>query len=144
MEGVLGIKAEYSENRKPFLKFYEQFRKRFLLEYPEEENYNPGIHALRAYDSITAITVALEWLNHKTSTSERLLDSLLLGNFTGLSGEIHFEDGRLSYQPIYRVICVFNMTYNKLGYWSQEFGFSKSLDAEENGKNDSSGKGNDF
>ncbi|KAH7837466.1 hypothetical protein Vadar_014144 [Vaccinium darrowii] len=143
MEGVLGIRAEYSENSKPFLKFYEQFRKRFLLEYPEEENYNPGIHALRAYDGITAITAASDRLNHKTSTSESLLDSLLLGSFTGLSGEIHFEDGRLSYQPIYRVISVFNMTYHKLGYWSQEFGFSKNLDAE-NGKNDSSEKGNDF
>lgn len=143
MEGVVGIKTEYSENSKPFLEFYEQFRQRFQLEYAEEENYKPGIYALRAYDSITAITAALD-RDNKTFTSERLLDSLLSSSFTGLSGEIHFEDGRLSYQSIYRVINVFNMTYNKLGYWSPDFGFSKSLDVAEYGKNDSSRKGNTF
>lgn len=143
MEGVVGIKTEYSENSKPFLEFYEQFQQRIQLEYAEEENYKPGIYALRAYDSITAITAALD-RDNKTFTSERLLDSLLSSSFTGLSGEIHFEDGRLSYQSIYRVINVFNMTYNKLGYWSPDFGFSKSLDVAEYGKNDSSGKGNTF
>ncbi|XP_058197502.1 glutamate receptor 2.7-like isoform X1 [Rhododendron vialii] len=143
MEGVVGIKTEYSENSKPFLEFYEQYRQRFQLEYAEEENYKPGIYALRAYDSIAAITAALD-RDNKTFTSERLLDSLQSSSFTGLSGEIHFEDGRLSYQSIYRVINVFNMTYNKLGYWSPDFGFSKSLDVAEYGKNDSSGKGNTF
>ncbi|KAI8525629.1 hypothetical protein RHMOL_Rhmol13G0245300 [Rhododendron molle] len=140
---VLWKSRQYSENSKQYQEFYEQFRQRFQLEYAEEENYKPGIHALRASDSITAIIAALD-RDNKTFTSERLLDSLLSSSFTGLSGEIHFEDGRLSYQSIYRVINVFNMTYNKLGYWSPDFGFSKSLDVAEYGKNDSSGKGNTF
>ncbi|KAE9461919.1 hypothetical protein C3L33_06177, partial [Rhododendron williamsianum] len=107
--GKDSVWTEYSENSKQYLEFYEQFRQRFQLEYAEEENYKPGIHALRAYDSFTAITAALD-RDNKTFTSERLLDSLLSSSFNGLS----------------------------------DFGFSKSLDVAEYGKNDSSGKGNTF
>ncbi|KAL7243635.1 hypothetical protein ACSBR1_015942 [Camellia fascicularis] len=142
MEGVFGIKIDYSENTTSFLDFKKQFQQSFRFEYPEEENSNPGIYALRAYDSIATVIVALERLTHSTSssTSTRLLDTILSSNFRGLSGEIHFEDERLSYKPIYRVINVFNLTYNKLEYWSPEFGFLKSLDAAKSGKNGSIGK----
>ncbi|CAL5411356.1 unnamed protein product [Camellia sinensis] len=142
MEGVFGIKIDYSENTTSFQDFKKQFQQSFRFEYPEEDNSNPGIYALRAYDSIATVIVALERLTHSTSstTSTRLLDTILSSNFSGLSGEIHFEDERLSYKPIYRVINVFNLTYNKLEYWSPEFGFLKSLDAAKSGKNGSNGK----
>ncbi|KAF5956223.1 hypothetical protein HYC85_003448 [Camellia sinensis] len=142
MEGVFGIKMDYSENTTSFLDFKKQFQQSFRFEYPEEENSNPGIYALRAYDSIATVIVALERLTHSTSssTSTRLLDTILSSNFSGLSGEIHFEDERLPYTPIYRVINVCNLTYKKLEYWSPEFGFLKSLDAAKSGKNGSIGK----
>ncbi|THG11999.1 hypothetical protein TEA_023690 [Camellia sinensis var. sinensis] len=142
MEGVFGIKMDYSENTTSFLDFKKQFQQSFRFEYPEEENSNPGIYALRAYDSIATVIVALERLTHSTSssTSTRLLDTILSSNFSGLSGEIHFEDERLPYTPIYRVIKVCNLTYKKLEYWSPEFGFLKSLDAAKSGKNGSIGK----
>ncbi|KAF5956225.1 hypothetical protein HYC85_003450 [Camellia sinensis] len=146
MEGAFGIKIDYSENTTSFLDFKKQFRQSFRFEYPEEDNSNPGIYALRAYDSIATVIVALERLTHSTSstTSTRLLDTILSSNFSGLSGEIHFEDEGLSYKPIYRVINVFNLTYSKLEYWSPEFGFLKSLDAAKSGKNGSIGKRNDW
>ncbi|CAL5345099.1 unnamed protein product [Camellia sinensis] len=135
MEGVFGIKIDYSETTTSFLDFKKQFQQSFRFEYPEEDNSNPGIYALRAYDSIATVIVALERLTHSTSssTSTRLLDTILSSNFSGLSGEIHFEDERLSYKPIYQVINVFNLTYNKLEYWSPEFGFLKN---GSNGKDD--------
>ncbi|KAJ9690595.1 hypothetical protein PVL29_012979 [Vitis rotundifolia] len=62
MEGALGIKSYYSKSNRPFLEFSAQFQKKFKSEYPEEDNAQPGIHALRAYDSIAVITRALERL----------------------------------------------------------------------------------
>ncbi|KAJ9690576.1 hypothetical protein PVL29_012961 [Vitis rotundifolia] len=62
MEGALGIKSYYSISNRPFLEFSAQFQKKFKSEYPEEDNAQPGIHALRAYDSIAVITGALERL----------------------------------------------------------------------------------
>uniref|UniRef100_A0A2N9GEM1 Ionotropic glutamate receptor C-terminal domain-containing protein n=1 Tax=Fagus sylvatica TaxID=28930 RepID=A0A2N9GEM1_FAGSY len=53
MEGALGIKTYHSEERSSeYQDFHAQFRKLFRTKYPEEDNSDPGIFALRAYDSI--------------------------------------------------------------------------------------------
>ncbi|RVW29670.1 Retrovirus-related Pol polyprotein from transposon TNT 1-94 [Vitis vinifera] len=44
------------------IEFSAQFQKNFKSENPDEDNGQPGIHALRAYDSIAVITRALERL----------------------------------------------------------------------------------
>ncbi|CAK9148178.1 unnamed protein product [Ilex paraguariensis] len=59
MEGALGIKTYFVEDSRSFLDFRQQFRRVFQSDYPEEENSEMGIHALRAYDSITTIANAI-------------------------------------------------------------------------------------
>ncbi|KAK3039925.1 hypothetical protein RJ639_027760 [Escallonia herrerae] len=64
MEGALGIKTYYSEETGAFLHFKVQFREIFWSENMQEDNLEPGIHALRAYDSITAISRTLKALGN--------------------------------------------------------------------------------
>ena len=56
MEGALGIKTYYSNSSDSYKDFYGQFTKIFETKYPEEHNHEPGIYALRAYDSIMTIS----------------------------------------------------------------------------------------
>lgn len=131
MEGALGIKSYFSENSSPFVEFKQQFRKMFRSEYPEEDNFNMGIHALRAHDSIAAITKAIRKLSSTNSTSKVLLKTILTANFIGLSGHIHFNSGELSQSSIFRIVNVVGKKYKELGLWSSKFGFSDSLINEE-------------
>ena len=55
MEGALGIKSYFSKSSSSFLEFSTQFQKKFKSENPEEDNAQPGIPALRAYDSFAVI-----------------------------------------------------------------------------------------
>ncbi|GLT68934.1 hypothetical protein SLA2020_411240 [Shorea laevis] len=100
MEGALGIKTKYYSGNKDF---YALFRKKFRTNYPDEHNSDPGIYAVRAYDSIRIVTQAIEKM---TSTPKMLLDNMLSSNFSGLSGKIHFEEGQLSDTPMSTIINV--------------------------------------
>ncbi|KAJ4976396.1 hypothetical protein NE237_001502 [Protea cynaroides] len=120
MQGVLGIKTYFSEDTTSFKDFYDKFKKKFRSEYPEEGNFEPGIHAVRAYDAISTITSSI--------TSNVLKDGILSSNFNGLSGEIWFKDGELSNSPIFRIVNVVGKSYKELDFWTPEFGFSKYLD----------------
>jgi ionotropic glutamate receptor len=126
MEGALGIKTNYSEIRK-HQDFYSQFRKNFRTEYPEEDNSVPGIYALRAYDSITTVTQAINTMSTSNASSpKQLLHHLLSSNFSGLSGEIRFEEGRLSDTPILRIVNVVGKRYKEIDFWVPEYGFSEN------------------
>uniref|UniRef100_A0A162A1W8 Receptor ligand binding region domain-containing protein n=1 Tax=Daucus carota subsp. sativus TaxID=79200 RepID=A0A162A1W8_DAUCS len=52
MQGVLGVKKHFNENSPEFVKFKKRFRRDFSIEYPEEENNEPGISAVEAYDAM--------------------------------------------------------------------------------------------
>uniref|UniRef100_A0A2N9J0D7 Ionotropic glutamate receptor C-terminal domain-containing protein n=1 Tax=Fagus sylvatica TaxID=28930 RepID=A0A2N9J0D7_FAGSY len=104
MEGALGIKTYHSEEgSSEYQDFHAQFRKLFRTEYPEEDNSDPGIFALRAYDSISIVIQAIERMTSNTSSPKRLLHNMLSSNFSGLSGKIHFEGSQLSETPILRM-----------------------------------------
>ncbi|KAJ9690592.1 hypothetical protein PVL29_012976 [Vitis rotundifolia] len=123
MEGALGIKSYYSKSNNPFLEFSTQFQKKFKSEYPEEDNAQPGIHALRAYDSIAVITRALERLaSDDTNTPNMLLKNILSSNFSGLSGKIIFEGGDLSNSNslLFRIIDIVGKGYTELDFWTQD------------------------
>ncbi|XP_034672536.1 glutamate receptor 2.5-like [Vitis riparia] len=123
MEGALGIKSYYSKSNRPFLEFSAQFQKKFKSENPEEDNAQPGIHALRAYDSIAVITRALERLaSDDTNTPNMLLKNILSSNFSGLSGNIIFEGGDLSNSNSlpFRIINVVRTDYKELDCWTQD------------------------
>jgi ionotropic glutamate receptor len=133
MEGALGIKTNYySENHH----FHAQFQKVFRSEYPEENNSDPGIYALRAYDSIGIVIQAIEKMGSNiTSTPKMLLENMLSSNFSGLSGKIHFEAGKLT--DTNNTLTIINVVgnngkgYKEIGLWTPELGFRKSK--EKNG-----------
>ncbi len=50
MQGVLGFKTSFVSSSKAFRQFKMKFRNKYESEYPEEENPNPSIFALRAYE----------------------------------------------------------------------------------------------
>ncbi|KAL6312410.1 hypothetical protein AAG906_029021 [Vitis piasezkii] len=110
MEGALGIKSYYSKSNRPFQEFSAQFQKNFKSEYPEEDNAQPGIHALRAYDSIAVITRALE-------RPKMLLKNILLSDFSGLSGTINFSN---SNSLPFIIINIVGKGYRELDFWTQD------------------------
>lgn len=118
MQGVLGIKITYNSiTTDSYKDFYAGFSKKFQSEYPEETNPKPGIHALRAYDSITAISQAME------TTTEMLLRNIVSSRFSGLSGEIRFKEGKLLQIPPLRIVNVVdqgNKRYEELEFWVPE------------------------
>ncbi|KAL1099507.1 hypothetical protein V6Z11_D05G167700 [Gossypium hirsutum] len=116
MEGTLGIKIYYSEDTSLYKK----------NEYHEEDNSQRGINAFRAYDSIGIITQALEKLKSDGKSPKKLLKKILSSNFTGASGEVCFEKGQLSYDPILRIVNVVGKRYNELDFWLPGIGFSRN------------------
>lgn len=127
MEGTLGIKTYYSETSTSYQDFRTQFHKVFRAKYPEEENYEPGIHALRAYDGIQTIAQAIGSMNRNAST-KILLESILSSNFNGLSGKISFKEGQLKSSPVLQIVNVVGKRYKELDFWTPELGFSESPD----------------
>ncbi|KAI8567927.1 hypothetical protein RHMOL_Rhmol02G0159100 [Rhododendron molle] len=124
MQGALGIDQVYSESGGSFDKFRGKFKGVFRAEYPEEFSNEPGIHALRAYDSVYAIAHAIEKAGGSNRTQKMLLESILSSNFAGLSGEIRFDGGELLQRiPVFRIVNVIGKRYNELGFWSSDLGF---------------------
>ncbi|GMI82318.1 GLUTAMATE RECEPTOR 2.7, glutamate receptor 2.7 [Hibiscus trionum] len=122
MEGTLGIKTYYSEDTSPYKSFYPKFRTSFRNEYDEEDNFEPGLNALRAYDSIGIIMQA----KRDESSPRGLLRNIISNNFTGLSGEICFGEGKLSHDPILRIVNVVGKKYKELDFWLPGIGFSRN------------------
>ncbi|KAJ9690596.1 hypothetical protein PVL29_012980 [Vitis rotundifolia] len=135
MEGALGIKSYYSKSNRPFLEFSTQFQKNFKSENPEEDNAQPGIHALRAYDSIAVITRALERLaSDDTNTPNMLLKNILLSDFSGLSRTINFSNSNSS--P-FIIINIVGKGYTELDFWTQDLDnpFSREGGDKNSGRN---------
>ncbi|XP_050287176.1 glutamate receptor 2.9-like isoform X2 [Quercus robur] len=125
MEGAIGIKTHYSEAvTSEYHDFHAQFRKIFRTEYPEEDNSDPGFYALRAYDSIRIVIQAIERMTSNRSSPKMLLDSMLLSNFTGFSGKIHFKAGQLSDTSILSIVHVLGKRYKEIEFWTPDLGFS--------------------
>ncbi|XP_052876029.1 glutamate receptor 2.5-like isoform X3 [Gossypium arboreum] len=110
--------ALITPSRWPFL-----FRRTFRDENPEEDNFQPSVNALRAYDSIRIIKQAMD---SDENSPDLLLKNILSSNFTGLSGEIHFQQRKLSHDPILRIVNVIGKSYNELDFWLPGTGFSKN------------------
>ncbi|KAH7512619.1 hypothetical protein FEM48_Zijuj12G0110100 [Ziziphus jujuba var. spinosa] len=135
MQGVLGVKRYISEDSDPFRYFDNRFRKRFRLEHPEEDNYEPGIFAVQAYDA--AMTVAYAMKKSSKLGGQNLLENILQSKFQGLTGKVEFSTNqKLPPADIFQIINVMGKSYRELGFWSEKSGFSVSLG--ENAKNCSS------
>ncbi|KAG4953535.1 hypothetical protein JHK87_039129 [Glycine soja] len=124
MQGVVGCKTNFMEMSETFKRFKFMFRRKFGLEYPEEENSQlPSIFALRAYDAVWTITHALKKSQGNFSLSENILHS----NHEGLSGKISFKDKMLLEPPTFKIVNVIGKGYKELANWSPGSGFSENL-----------------
>ncbi|KAF4388853.1 glutamate receptor 2.7 [Cannabis sativa] len=140
MKGTLGIKTYYSKDTSSYKAFQKQFQRTFHQENPNESNnLNPGIYALRAYDSIRAITQALERV--ATDTSPKLLkENILSSSFEGLSGTVSFDENKLLSDRTLRIVNVVdnegqeisqpNGIYQELDCWRPNYWFSNCFFTE--------------
>ncbi|KAJ6416894.1 hypothetical protein OIU84_002726 [Salix udensis] len=125
MQGVVGVKSYLSETGQRFQDFSSRFRKRFRRENSEEENNEPGIYAVQAYDAIW--TIARSFKGSKRRNQE-LLESILQTDFDqGLSGKVQFNNHKVAPTQIFQIINVVGKSYRELGFWSSELGFSETI-----------------
>ncbi|KAK9936487.1 hypothetical protein M0R45_013327 [Rubus argutus] len=123
MEGTLGIKTYYANNTSS----YAKFKKVFQTKYPEEDNSEPGIYALRAYDLTRIVTQAIRMTSNNATNLQVLLNTVL-SNYEGLSGKMQFEGGEVFYSPIFQIVnIVEGIRYKELDFWRPEIGFTESL-----------------
>ncbi|KAK6124363.1 hypothetical protein DH2020_041856 [Rehmannia glutinosa] len=127
MEGALGVTTYFSESGRSFREFKQKFQQIFRSDYPNEDNSEPSVYALRAYDSVTAIRKAIK----KSNSSTMFLETFLSTNFTGLSGLVSFRGGELMQPSVLNIVNVVGKRYKEVGVWSSKLGFSRSVDTEE-------------
>ncbi|KAG2372003.1 Glutamate receptor 2.8 Ligand-gated ion channel 2.8 Precursor [Vigna angularis] len=125
MQGIVGVKSYFPEIGLQYEDFYYKFKKRFSSENPHELNNEPGIFAARAYDAVW--TLSLSMIQIKNKKDQMLLDKILLNNFTGLSGKIHFTDQRLDPSDTFQIINVMGKDYKEIGFWTNGLGFSNTI-----------------
>ncbi|URD89095.1 glutamate receptor [Musa troglodytarum] len=130
MQGVVGISAFVNTTTSFFRDFSSEFQQRFDQEYGTK-GQQPGMHAVRAYDAVHALAHAAAGRAEDRS-SVALLEGVLLGNISGLSGSISFtregglpEEGRGN--SAFRVINVVGRSYRELGFWSERHGKVKEV-----------------
>ncbi|XP_052177245.1 glutamate receptor 2.1-like isoform X2 [Diospyros lotus] len=125
MRGVLGVTSFSQETGASFHDFYARFVRKFRLENPEENNYEPGILALQAYDATMAVAKAMAEGNIE---GQALLEKILLSDFDGLSGRILFTGHKLPPASSFQIINVIGKGYREHGFWSDGLGFSETID----------------
>ncbi|KAA0066787.1 glutamate-gated kainate-type ion channel receptor subunit glur5 [Cucumis melo var. makuwa] len=135
LQGVVGVKSFFPENNPSFHEFYNRFSQRFRLEHSDEDNHEPGIFAIRAYDAARTVAMAMSEMQEK---GNHLMEKIELTDFQGLSGKIQFKDRQLASSDTFQIINVMGRSYRELGFWSNKLGFSREL--RENSSSSSSMK----
>ncbi|XP_052177247.1 glutamate receptor 2.8-like [Diospyros lotus] len=126
MQGVLGVRSYSSETRPSFHDFSTRFMRKFRTENPEENNYEPGIFALQAYDATMAVAMAM--IEGKVK-GQKLMDKILLSDFDGLSGKVSFSGRKLPPASSFQIINIFGKGYKEHGFWTDNgLGFSRTTD----------------
>ncbi|CAL9089999.1 unnamed protein product [Musa textilis] len=130
MQGVIGISTYVNTTTSSYHAFSSVFQRRFKQEYElkGEHRFEPGRHAVRAYDAVHAIAyAAAATANKAENASVTTLQGILSTKFTGLSGFIEFtRDGFLPERrdrSAFRVLNVVGKSYKDLGFWSEGYGF---------------------
>ncbi|KAL9998083.1 putative periplasmic binding protein-like I [Helianthus debilis subsp. tardiflorus] len=52
LKGIVGVKTYFLENTPEFQHFRKRFHQKFISDYPEEEQNEPGIFAMQGYNSV--------------------------------------------------------------------------------------------
>ncbi|RRT80450.1 hypothetical protein B296_00017291 [Ensete ventricosum] len=131
MQGVIGISTYFNTTTSSYRAFSSEFQQRFKQEYElkGEHRFEPGRHAVRAYDAVHAIAnaAAAATASKAENRSVTTLQAILSTNFTGLSGFIGFtRDGflpELRGRSAFRVLNVVGKSYKDIGFWSEGYGF---------------------
>jgi hypothetical protein len=79
MQGVIGFQTSFESSSETFKRFKIKFQKKYGSQYPEEENANPSIFALRAYDATWAVAEAIKKSQGRV-TSKKLSEKILSSN----------------------------------------------------------------
>ncbi|KAL5803001.1 hypothetical protein ACOSQ4_031306 [Xanthoceras sorbifolium] len=127
MQQIVGVKSYFPKNEPHFPYFFKRFRKRFFSEFPDEDNHEPGIYAVQAYDAVWTVCQAMIESNYQEG---KLLHTILGSKFQGLNGKIEFIDRKLAPLRTFQIINVVGKSYSTLGYWSDAFKFSKRVDGK--------------
>ncbi|XP_059663989.1 glutamate receptor 2.8-like [Cornus florida] len=125
MLGVVGIRSYFPDPRTHLHDFYLRFRKKFALEHPEEENHEPGIFALQAYDATKAVASAIEEGDRE---GQHLLEKFSSSDFKGLTGNVKFVERKLAPAQVFQIVNVIGRSHREHGFWTDEKGFSETID----------------
>ncbi|XP_048140346.1 glutamate receptor 2.7-like isoform X2 [Rhodamnia argentea] len=138
MQGVVGVKT-YPPQTKELDQFTKRWEKRFHDEYPGTNHVQLNAFGLGAYDSISALAMAVENADIANSqfsvpaiqenmtdleiigvseSGPKLLQSVLKTKFTGLSGRVELINGQLPISAFQIVNLVGNDTIS-IGHWTE-------------------------
>ncbi|KAF8391282.1 hypothetical protein HHK36_023584 [Tetracentron sinense] len=129
MQGVMGVKSYFPQTGARFQDFSARFRSRFRSEHLTEENSEPGIFAVQAYDAVWAISHAMEGrikVNDTKNAKEHLLQRILHSDFDGLISKVCFIKWKLAPTHTFQIVNVIGKSYRELGFWTEGEGFSAS------------------
>ncbi|XP_039690815.1 glutamate receptor 2.5 isoform X3 [Medicago truncatula] len=127
MQGVVGFRTHFIEMNKGFRKFKFLFRRKFALEYPEEDSVNPSNIALQAYYATKAIAEAANKLSQGKFRLEQFSEKILSRKFERLSAKTFSKNGQFLQSPTFNIINVIGKSYRELALWSSTLGFSKNI-----------------
>lgn len=143
MEGVLGVRP-YLSRSKELDSFQERWKRYMSAAGP---NMELNAYGLWAYDSVTALAMAVEkivransTLSYTNTTADeiekktfrisrsgfQLVNELSNTKFRGLSGDFHLVDGRFSSTPV-EIFNVIGSGEKSIGFWTPERGITREL-----------------
>ncbi|XP_031390438.1 glutamate receptor 2.9-like [Punica granatum] len=121
MKGAIGVVTDLPRKNKEYLDFIHKFHRKLNH---EARDSMPGIHVLRAYDSITMVTKAMDGASSSAEiTSKLLMKRMLQSKFDGLSGQVAFIEGRILNPRKPKLVSISDGTkllYEELNIWSPQ------------------------
>ncbi|KAJ8561139.1 hypothetical protein K7X08_027329 [Anisodus acutangulus] len=148
MQGVIGVKPYVPRNKKAE-NFTTRWKLKFRQENPTIINAELDVYGLWAYDSATALAMAVEKskpsgasfrkqkIPGNTTDLEafgvskdgpKLLKAILNTTSKGLSGDFQIVDGQLQ-SPAYQIINVIGTGAKGIGFWTRKNGLVKKLNS---------------
>ncbi|PKI61809.1 hypothetical protein CRG98_017786 [Punica granatum] len=119
--GAIGVVTDLPRKNKEYLDFIHKFHRKLNH---EARDSMPGIHVLRAYDSITMVTKAMDGASSSAEiTSKLLMKRMLQSKFDGLSGQVAFIEGRILNPRKPKLVSISDGTkllYEELNIWSPQ------------------------
>lgn len=145
MQGVLGVKPLVPKSNK-LESFTRKWKRKFLLENPLVGQAELSIFGLWAYDTLSAVAMAVEEIGVRTENSTgktnstgtdpftlgtspigpQLLKAILNTKFEGLSGNFHLINGQLGPSP-YQILNVVGKGEREVGIWIPSIGIRREF-----------------